>query len=100
MPIRMTAAQEQKAKDRLSLKKNFDWKKAKEQKMAFKRLALAPFTMSPTGEQMPMGQMPKSLKVLRDGEEMAIAIRRKALLDERRALAEAEKARLEALEAP
>ena len=71
MPIRMTAAQEQKAKDRLSLKKNFDWKKAKEQKMAFKRLALAPFTMSPTGEQMPMGQMPKSLKVLRDGEEMS-----------------------------
>jgi len=37
---------------------------------------------------------------LRDGEEMAIAMRRKALLDERRALAEAEKARLEALEAP
>ena len=67
LPIRMTATQEQKAKDRLNLRKNFDWTKAKAQKMEFKRLALTPFTQTPTGEQMNMGSMAKSLKALRDG---------------------------------
>ena len=70
LPIRMTATQEQKAKDRLSLRKNFNWSKAKAQKMEFKRLALTPFTQTPTGEQMNMGSMPKSLKALRDGEDL------------------------------